>query len=393
MPQNRLASIDVFRAITMFLMVFVNTLWTANDIPQWLEHAPAQADAMGFSDIIFPAFLFIMGLSIPFAIDSRLRHGQSRGQVFQHIFVRSFALIVMGFFHVNLENYSSDALLSKAVWEIIITIAFFLIWLDYKGERMKKWKLKLQSAGIIILVAMAAFYKGTDDGTTIWMTPQWWGILGLIGWAYLLCASIVLFGRGRIIVIVIAFLLLMAINGASLYGLLSFLNPVTQYGILDLGNASNAALVTAGAGMAVIHRKHTLNFSKTSWIFIITALLLLLYGFASRPLWGISKIRATPSWISICAAINILFFLLLIIIADIKKKAHWFKIIKPAGTSTLTCYLLPYILFPVFLSILDLRMPDYLNSGVIGILKCLLFALLVVRLTGWLENRKIRLKI
>ena len=61
MPTRRLGSIDVIRALTMYFMVFVNDLWTDKDIPAWLEHAPGKADAMGFADIIFPAFLFIVG--------------------------------------------------------------------------------------------------------------------------------------------------------------------------------------------------------------------------------------------------------------------------------------------------------------------------------------------
>lgn len=393
MNKLRISSIDVFRAITMFLMVFVNTLWTSNGIPAWLEHAPAQADAMGFSDIIFPAFLFIVGLSIPFAIESRASRGQSRSSIFRHILLRSLALIIMGFFHVNLENYSESSLLSKAAWEIIITVGFFLVWLDYKGETLNKWKLKLQGAGIIILVAMAFIYKGDSPAGTTWMTTQWWGILGLIGWAYLLSASIVLWSGGKARAAWISFFLFMVFNAASLAGWLHFFSPVTSYGILDLGNASNAALVMAGVCVINIYKKYEHRISKTATIYILLAVLLFVYGFATRPVWGISKIRATPSWIAICTGINILFFLLLIFITDLKKKEKWFNVIKPAGTSTLTCYLIPYILFPVFLSMLDLKMPAPLNTGLIGIVKCLLFALMVVLLTGWLEKRRIRLKI
>lgn len=98
MKVKRLASIDVFRAIIMFLMVFVNDLWTLESVPVWLEHAPAKADSMGFSDVIFPAFLFIVGLSIPLSQRSRLAHGQSRALIFKHIVIRSAALIVMGCF-------------------------------------------------------------------------------------------------------------------------------------------------------------------------------------------------------------------------------------------------------------------------------------------------------
>jgi len=66
-PKNRIASIDILRALTMYFMIFVNDLWTLRDIPEWLGHAARGEDRLGFADIIFPLFLFIVGLSIPFA--------------------------------------------------------------------------------------------------------------------------------------------------------------------------------------------------------------------------------------------------------------------------------------------------------------------------------------
>ena len=64
----RLASIDVFRALTMLLMIWVNDFWSLTGVPKWLQHASATEDYMGFSDVIFPLFLFIVGLSLPLAI-------------------------------------------------------------------------------------------------------------------------------------------------------------------------------------------------------------------------------------------------------------------------------------------------------------------------------------
>ena len=93
----RIRSIDVLRAVTMVLMIWVNDFWTLEGIPGWLEHMPAQADGMGFSDVIFPAFLVIVGLSIPFALDKRME-SQSSWEVVAHILLRSLALILMRFF-------------------------------------------------------------------------------------------------------------------------------------------------------------------------------------------------------------------------------------------------------------------------------------------------------
>jgi len=128
-PRNN--AVDVFRALTMMLMIFVNDLWTLTAVPQWLLHVPANVDGLGLSDVIFPAFLFIVGLSIPFAIKNRWAKGDTNLSILTHVLSRSLALLVMGVFHVNLEMYQPElALLSKPVWQLLLTLSFFLIWMD-----------------------------------------------------------------------------------------------------------------------------------------------------------------------------------------------------------------------------------------------------------------------
>ena len=61
----------------MFLMLWVNDFWTLHSIPKWLKHAASGEDSLGFSDLIFPWFLFAIGLSIPFAFQSRLSKGET----------------------------------------------------------------------------------------------------------------------------------------------------------------------------------------------------------------------------------------------------------------------------------------------------------------------------
>src|SRR6476661_618388 len=161
--QRRLLSIDAFRALTMLLMIFVNDFDGVTNVPEWIKHAHANEDALGFADVIFPAFLVIVGLSIPFAIKSRLNRGQGTGRVFIYILIRSLALLVMGVFHVNLENYSPAALLPKPVWEILITIGFFLIWIEYPETVKKNTRMILQAAGIVLLAVMALVYKGENE--------------------------------------------------------------------------------------------------------------------------------------------------------------------------------------------------------------------------------------
>src|SRR4051794_28251376 len=149
---RRLQSIDVFRAVTMFFMIFVNDVDGVTKIPEWIKHVDEHTDGLGFADTIFPAFLFIVGLSIPFALSKRMQSNESRSTIALHIILRAFALIVMGFFHVNLENYSDTAILPHAVFEILVTLAFFLIWLDYKPGFYKTKQYIFQAAGVLILI-------------------------------------------------------------------------------------------------------------------------------------------------------------------------------------------------------------------------------------------------
>src|SRR4051812_7634881 len=97
----RVDSIDILRALTMMLMIFVNDLWSLHDIPVWLEHVERGVDGIGLADVVFPAFLFIVGLSLPFAIDGRRRKGDTTRELIVHVLGRSIALLVMGVFLVN----------------------------------------------------------------------------------------------------------------------------------------------------------------------------------------------------------------------------------------------------------------------------------------------------
>jgi predicted acyltransferase len=389
---RRLQSIDVFRAVTMFFMIFVNDVDGVEKIPEWIKHVKASADGLGFADTIFPAFLFIVGLSIPFALNKRMQSNESRSSIVWHIITRSFALIVMGFFHVNTENYSAASILPESVFEILMTLAFFLIWLDYKTAFNKTTRYILQAAGIVILIILACLYKGERHGELIWLTPQWWGILGLIGWGYLTCSLVYLFTKGKLSAIIIALLLFLAYNIARTSGMLDFASPVLKY-CWFIGNGSEISLIMSGIFISLVYKQGADNKKNILfWLLLLVAGAMLAFGFITRPIAGISKIHATPAWVGICTGISIIIFTLLIFLVDVKGKAKWFNIIKPAGTSTLTCYLIPYFLYS-FMELFTIYFPDFLNKGIGGIIRSFAVAFIVIFITGFLEKKKLRLKI
>ena len=119
---------------------------------------------------------------------------------------------------------------------------------------------------------------------------------------------------------------------------------------------------------------------------------MLVAGFYTRTFWGISKIRATPAWVLICSAITILAFMIIYWLSEIRSRSNWFNILKPAGTNTLVCYLLPYFAYAIVV-LLKLSFPEMLLTGWIGLVKSLVFSLLIVLGAGWLSKVGINLKL
>lgn len=390
MKPPRSLAIDAFRALIMLLMIFVNDLWTLHNVPGWLEHVPADADGMGLADIVFPAFLFIVGLSIPFAVESRRRKGDTVPGIFIHILSRSIALLLMGIFLVNAEMYGKAGMLPRSIWMILLIIAFFLIWTAYKDPGAISVKIR-KACGLLLLVVLAFLY-GTEDVSGIRaMGIHWWGILGLIGWGYFIATSVYLFSAGKFIVQVIALVLFLAFSAASSLGWLGFLESVRPY-VWISGDGAMPALCMAGVITALIYKKYgAANSMFWIWLGVFTIVLFAL-GFLTRPAWGISKIRATPSWVCICSGISLLCFMVITWITDVQQKTKWYKPIRPGGTSTLTCYLIPYIHYAL-ISMIALQLPPLLREGAAGIMKSLLYALAIIIFTGLLEKKNIRLKI
>jgi predicted acyltransferase len=390
---GRLHSIDVFRAFTMFLMIFVNDLWTLENIPYWLGHMASGEDGLGLADVVFPAFLLIVGLSIPFAIRNRLQKGESLWHLGIHIILRSLALLVMGVYHVNLETYSSVALLPKPVWQIAITLGFFMVWLDYKPSISKIKRYSLQGIGLVILASMALLYTGGTPEEPVWMRLQWYGILGLIGWSYLICSFVYLLFRENALLHILALLFFIFFNAAGQLGLLEPLSAIKPY-VWIVGEGSMPAFTMAGLVITVYYGK-LLKAGKIKAYWVLLggmAGLMLLFGMMTRPVWGIHKIGSSTSWTTICIGLSILVFAGLIWLVDLKKKKEWFHLIRPAGTSTLTCYLLPYLHYALY-SLVGISLPLFLRTGVLGLFKSMIYALLIIVLTGLLEKWKLRLKI
>ncbi len=397
MKSERILSIDVFRGFTIFMMIFVNDLAGILNIPIWMQHMPADVDGMTFVDLVFPAFLFIVGMSIPLAYKSRKKKGFSDWNIFIHTTIRTIGLIILGIFMLNSGRYNPElSILPKAVWKSLFYIGLILLWNQYPADSNIKY-LKysyLKILGSLILAFLAIVYRAGTKESIQWFTTSWWGILGLIGWAYLFGSILFfLFKTKSISAYIGAIALLVSIYILDKTNNLLFLDFINSTLWIAGHICSHTAIVLAGIVSSIVITEKVISesyFGKILWI-LSFALFLFILGFFFRPLYGISKIYSTPTWVLYSSAICCLLFCFFYWIIDILKIYKWTKLLQPAGSNPLLAYILPDI-FYLIVSFFGVSIwGKYLSSGLPGIFRSLFFSILIVGITSFLGKFKIRL--
>ena len=385
--QTRIPSIDVLRALTMLLMLFVNDIPGLKDVPHWMFHAAYDEDMLGFSDVIFPAFLFCVGMSVPLAINHRFQRGDTQFQLLGHILCRTFALLVMGLFTLNSESHAGG--IPHQWFSFLMIAGFFLVWMDYPRKWIHWLTGTLQAVGAALLAGLIIYCDIHGPAFHI----GWWGILGLIGWTYLVCAMAYLLARRTMkgVLVVWGFgIALCVLSNSSIipYGWFSriVLLPFVP------GGWTGHTLGFSGMAATMLMTSHSFSTKRIWSLFLLIGLVMLLLGILSHNYWIISKIQATPTWAFFCLAIFFPLTAALHWLVDVQGRINWFCLIAPAGTATLTCYLLPYIWYPLR-SMLNLHFPWSWYAGVVGLLLSMLFALLVVQIARLLVHLHVKVKI
>ncbi len=386
---KRNLAIDIFRGLTMTLMVFVNEFWKVFNVPHWLEHYATFEDGMGLSDIVFPMFLFAMGMSIPYALERRREKGYSTESTLGHILSRTFALLVMGAFICNQESREMTG--NRALWVLLMVVGFFLTWNQYpKVFKPAKW---LKLSGGILLAGLAICYR-TPDGELF--EGLWWGILGQIGWMYLFCALTYLLCRERQWVIPIIWAVLCAVNLMSV--------PMRD-GSLLMGNSILVDLVKAiqlGNGHGAIMGLGGLMLTLADWnlaaqtsarkigLGAAAAAVLLVLGMAVHTGWIVSKNLGTLPWCLFVTAISVALYTLLRFL-ERKGWTGWFRPLTPAGTATLTVYMIPYLFIALWVAVSPTPAPWL--TGWVGVGKCVLMAAVYIGCAWGFTKAGIKLKI
>jgi predicted acyltransferase len=159
-PMRRLVSLDVARGITIAFMILVNNGGSGRYSYHQLEHSAWNGWTL--TDLVFPSFLFIAGISIVLSTESRLQRGASKAALRWHVIKRSvilflFGLVVNGFPLFHLSTLRIYGVLQR------IAICFLLASLIYL------WNSRAWVAATTAVVALLGY----------WILMRWVPIPGI----------------------------------------------------------------------------------------------------------------------------------------------------------------------------------------------------------------------
>lgn len=379
----------MFRGLTMTLMVFVNEFWKVFNVPHWMEHYATLEDGMGLSDIVFPMFLFAMGMSIPYALERRMAKGYSTESTVLHIFSRTLTLLVMGAFICNQE--SREVAGNRALWTFLMVVGFFLTWNQYPRDwKPARW---LKGAGAVLLLALALTYR-TPDGHLF--EGLWWGILGQIGWMYLFCAMAYLLCRkcGWVLVLLWAVLAFINLTDVRMRGGAVFVGPNLLSDLsqaIQLGNGYGAIMGLGGLLLTLAdwNLQERKPLERMGLGFAAAAVLAVL-GMAFHTGWIVSKNLGTLPWCLYVSALSVVLYTVLRFL-ERKGWTAWFKPLQPAGTATLTVYMIPYLFVALWVAVMPTPAPWL--TGWVGVAKCALMAAVYIGCAWGFTKLGIKLKI
>jgi predicted acyltransferase len=403
----RITSVDSLRGFVMFVMIFVNDLANApeNIVPDWMVHFSdrhKEGSGMTFVDLVFPAFLFIVGMSIPFALGSRLSKGDPVWKISGHIVMRTLALLALGILMVNGESGGG------AQWHVMMFLSGIFAFCvvsprNTRPDAGKFWKvfsLCLRVPGFAGMLYCALSFTDKRGQHILTLNPlhlhtSWYGILGLIGWAYLAAAVLFLIFRTHRTALLGCVGLMTAFFGANKEG---FFDNFWPAHFVDFGGTLGSQAAIAVAGLLLSTILVTQETAAVKCRVKFTLLFIAGFAFAAvllTPVYGISKDDATPAWCLWSSAITAALWLGFYFFCDVKPVKFIAKPLSIAGQNVLLAYLISEMQESV-LKLLHLGdWYDSLSEGTLSaaIARSVVCAVIILVLTAGLNRIGFRLKL
>ena len=140
---RRIKSLDAFRGITIAAMILVNNPGSWNHVYGPLRHA--KWHGWTFADLVFPFFLFIVGVSVAVSFGRRLETGEDRRSLYLKIIRRALILFTLGLLLNGFPYYDLSILRIPGVLQRIAVcyLASSVIFLNSKWKGQLAWAVGL----------------------------------------------------------------------------------------------------------------------------------------------------------------------------------------------------------------------------------------------------------
>jgi len=197
-PSRRLESLDVLRGLTIAGMLMVNNPGSWGSIYWPLEHAAWNGWTL--TDLVFPFFLFMVGVAMMYSFPKRMEQGATRKELFWHVVRRAFALMLLGWwgaswsrllwpgegFHELSGAGTAAAVLLRIGFAAGMLSAVVLL---AGTKRARTWWIVLGAGAVLTLGGLAAL--GFDDSLAQRLAGlRIPGVLVRIGVCYLAASAI-----------------------------------------------------------------------------------------------------------------------------------------------------------------------------------------------------------
>ena len=161
--KQRLLSLDVFRGLTLALMVLVNNPGDHRYVYPPFRHA--RWHGWTPTDLVFPFFIFIVGTALPFAFANRLARGESRRGLYLQIVRRTVLLFALGLIWNGFPYYNLSTLRIMGILQRIALCYFAcsLLYLHTK-TRAQAW---IAAALLVFYFVMIQFVPVPGYGAGI----------------------------------------------------------------------------------------------------------------------------------------------------------------------------------------------------------------------------------
>ena len=124
--KERLVSLDVFRGITIAGMILVNNPGSWSSIYPPLKHA--QWHGCTPTDLIFPFFLFIVGVAITLSLSKRKERGDNQNKLLLNVLRRSLILFALGLFLNGFPYFDISVIRIPGILQRIAVVYLICEW-------------------------------------------------------------------------------------------------------------------------------------------------------------------------------------------------------------------------------------------------------------------------